>query len=59
MHRLARGLNVDDGGADMAIFDTPSGGAVFSTGSINYACSLPVDETISRLTANVVGRFLE
>jgi N,N-dimethylformamidase len=58
VHRLARGMNDDDGGADMVIFDTPSGGAVFSTGSINYACSLPVDENISKLTANVVRRFL-
>jgi hypothetical protein len=58
VHRLARGLNVDDGGADMVIFDTPSGGAVFSVGSINYPCSLPVDEAISQLTANVVRRFL-
>jgi hypothetical protein len=59
VHRLARGLNVDDGGADMVIFDTPSGGAVFSVGSISYPCSLPVDETVSTLTANVVRRFLE
>jgi N,N-dimethylformamidase len=58
VHRIARGLNVDDGGADMILFDTPSGGAVFSTGSINYVCSLPVDEPVSRLTANVLRRFL-
>ncbi|MGL4551507.1 MAG: N,N-dimethylformamidase beta subunit family domain-containing protein, partial [Gemmataceae bacterium] len=58
VHRLARGTNVDDGGADMVVFDTPSGGAVFSTGSINYALSLPVDDNVSKLTANVVRRFL-
>ena len=58
MHLLAKGLNPDDGGADMVIFDTPSGGAVFSVGSISYPCSLPVDENISKLTANVVRRFL-
>ncbi|MDB5306220.1 MAG: dmfA2 [Gemmataceae bacterium] len=58
-HRLARGLNPDDGGADMVIFDTPSGGAVISVGSINYVSSLPVDEHVSRITANVLRRFLQ
>jgi hypothetical protein len=55
---LAKGLNPDDGGAEMAIFDTPSDGAVFSTGSICYSSSLPVDEVVSRVTANVLRRFL-
>lgn len=58
VHRLARGLNPDDGGAQMVTFDTPSGGAVFSVGSINYVASLPVDEFVSRVTANVLRRFL-
>ncbi|MEI7702782.1 MAG: carboxypeptidase regulatory-like domain-containing protein, partial [Planctomycetia bacterium] len=44
---LARGLNPDDGGQ------------VFSVGSINYVASLPVDTTISTITANVLRRFLE
>jgi hypothetical protein len=56
--RLARGLNVNDGGAEMVIFDTPSGGSVFSAGSISYPASLPVDEHVSRITANVLKRFL-
>ena len=55
---LAKGTNPDDGGAEMVIFDTPSGGQVFSVGSINYVASLPVDDAISRITANVVRRFL-
>lgn len=59
MYRLAKGLNPDDGGAEMVIFDTPSGGAVFSVGSINYVASLPVDEFVSQVTANVLRRFLE
>jgi N,N-dimethylformamidase len=42
----------------MVVFDTPSGGAVFSAGSINYAASLPVDERVSRVTANVLRKFL-
>ncbi|WP_020475190.1 carboxypeptidase-like regulatory domain-containing protein [Zavarzinella formosa] len=59
VHFLAKGLNPDDGGADMIIFDTPSGGKVFSVGSINYVASLPVDDHVSRITKNVLNRFLE
>ena len=55
---LARGLNPDDGGAEMVIFETANGGAVFSVGSINYVASLPVDAAVSRVTANVLKRFL-
>jgi hypothetical protein len=57
-HLLARGLNPDNGGAEMVIFDTERGGAVFSVGSINYCASLPVDAALSRITANVLHRFL-
>lgn len=55
---LAKGMNPDDGGAEMVHFDTPSGGAVFSAGSICYPSSLPVDDNISKITANVLRRFL-
>ncbi|MFO0867604.1 MAG: DUF6605 domain-containing protein [Pirellulales bacterium] len=55
---LAQGLNPDDGGAHMVMFDTPHGGAVFSVGSICYPSSLPVDDHVSRITANVLRRFL-
>ena len=58
-HVLARGMNPDDGGAEMVIFETPSGGSVFSAGSINYVASLPVDDAISKITDNVVRRFLQ
>jgi hypothetical protein len=58
VHRLAKGTNPDDGGAEMVVFDTPSAGSVFSVGSINYIASLPVDEAVSRITANVLRRFL-
>ena len=51
---LAKGLNPDDGGAEMVVFDTPGGGMVFSVGSINYVASLPVDENVSRVAANVL-----
>lgn len=56
---LAKGTNPDDGGADMVLFDTPSGGRVFSVGSICWPSSLPVDDGVSRITANVLRRFLE
>lgn len=55
---IAKGLNPDDGGADMLTFDTPSGGEVFSVGSINYVASLPIDEKISIVTENVLRRFI-
>ncbi len=55
---LAKGLNPDDGGAEMVAFETPSGGGVFSVGSINYVASLPVDEIVSKITENVLRKFL-
>lgn len=55
--RLARGVNPDDGGADMVMVETPSGGSVFSVGSITYPAALPVDDHVSRITANVLRRF--
>jgi hypothetical protein len=56
---IAKGLNPDDGGAEMLSYDTPSGGQVFSAGSINYVASLPVDETVSKVTENVLRRMLQ
>ncbi len=55
---LAKGMNPGDGGAEMVQFQTPSGGEVFSAGSITYVASLLVDEYTSRITANVLSRFL-
>jgi N,N-dimethylformamidase len=55
---LAKGLNPDDGGAEMVCYELASGGAVFSVGSITYPASLLVDTAVSRITANVLGRFL-
>jgi N,N-dimethylformamidase len=57
VHLLAKGLNADNGGAEMVCFDTPNGGAVFSAGSICYISSLLVDEAVSTVTANVLRRF--
>lgn len=56
---VARGLNPDGGGADMTHLSTASGGAVFSAGSITYPASVLVDSVVSRLTANVISRFLQ
>jgi N,N-dimethylformamidase len=46
--------------ADITFFETPGGGAVFSTGSIAYAGSLSwnrFDNNLFRLTTNVLSRF--
>jgi N,N-dimethylformamidase len=56
---LARGLNPDDGGAHLVYFETPGGGAVFSAGSITYPTGLLCDPPTSRMTANVMERFLQ
>ncbi|MCW5260200.1 N,N-dimethylformamidase [Verminephrobacter eiseniae] len=48
--------------ADMVFFETARGGAVFATGSIAYMLSLShngYDNDISRITANVLRRFLD
>jgi len=56
---VARGMNPDDGGAELSLYATDSGGAVFAAGSVTYAASLLVDEPLSRVTANAVRRFLD
>ncbi len=48
--------------ADVVFFETPAGGAVFSVGSIAWAGSMAFnnyDNEVSRLTANVLRRFLD
>ena len=55
---LAKGLNRDNGGAEMILYDTASGGSVFSASSINYVSSLPVDDAVSKITANALRRLL-
>ncbi|WP_378942322.1 N,N-dimethylformamidase beta subunit family domain-containing protein [Mesorhizobium sp. ANAO-SY3R2] len=48
--------------ADMVFFETSNGGAVFVTGSISFVLSLSengYDNNVSRLTGNVVSRFLD
>jgi N,N-dimethylformamidase len=46
----------------MVFFETPSGGAVFSVGSITFCGSLPYnnfDNNISTLLKNVIDRFID
>ena len=48
--------------ADIVFFETASGGAVFSVGSMTYVGGLPVngyDNVLTRLTTNVLRRFLD
>ena len=48
--------------ADMVFFETPAGGAVFSTGSISWCdglCHGGYDNNVARITGNVVRRFLD
>jgi N,N-dimethylformamidase beta subunit-like, C-terminal len=48
--------------AEIVFFETPSGGAVFATGSIAWAASLchqHYSNNVAQITRNVVRRFLE
>ncbi len=59
VERLAKGTNIDDGGAELAFYETLGGGAVFSAGSIAWPSAILVDPCVSRITANVLNRFLD
>jgi hypothetical protein len=54
---LAKGTNADDGGAEMVLHETSSGGAVFSVGSITWVSALFTDSHVSTVTRNVLSRF--
>ena len=48
--------------ADMVFFETPNGGAVFSTGSIAWAASMAwnrYDNHVALITENVLKRFID
>lgn len=57
-HLLAKGLNPDNGGAEIVVHETSSGGAVFSVGSITWVAALFADPCVSIATRNVVNRFV-
>ena len=42
--RLAKGTNIDDGGAELVYYETASGGAVFSAGSIAWPSAILIDD---------------
>lgn len=47
--------------AELVFFETPSGGAVFATGSIAWSASLShqqYDNNVAKITGNVIRRFL-
>jgi hypothetical protein len=56
---LARGMNENDGGAEIIYHETASGGAVFSVGSITWTASILVDSAVSKMTHNVLKKFLQ
>lgn len=56
---LAKGVNPDEGGAELVCFETEGGGRVFSTGSITWCASLLVDPAVSRITRNALQWMLE
>jgi N,N-dimethylformamidase len=61
-HPTINGQEAEKCYADMVFFETPKGGAVFSTGSISWAASLAHNDyvnNISRITENVVRRFAD
>ncbi|MEZ6073342.1 MAG: DUF6605 domain-containing protein [Pirellulales bacterium] len=55
---IATGTNRDQGGAEMVHFRTPSGGEVFSAGSITFGSALLCDAVCSQITHNVLRQFL-
>lgn len=55
---LAKGTNPDDGGSEIVIHEPDGGGAVFSVGSITWVSALFVSDEVSRITRNVLERFL-
>jgi N,N-dimethylformamidase len=55
---LAKGVNPDNGGSEIVLHE-PGDGAVFSVGSITWVAALFTDESVSRITRNVLGRFAQ
>ena len=56
---LAKGTNPDEGGAEVVCHEPAGGGAVFSVGSITWVPALFLDPHVSRITGNVLKRFLK
>lgn len=61
-HSAMDGLQNPEVRSDMTFFETPSGGAVFSVGSIAWGASLPTNgykNNVAALSTNVLRRFLD
>lgn len=56
---LAKGTNPDDGGSEITIHEPNPGAAVFSVGSITWVSALFPDPHVSRITRNVLTRFVQ
>lgn len=54
---LAKGLNLDEGGAEIVEHEPGGGGAVFSVGSICWPASILVDDGVAQITENVIRRY--
>ncbi|MGX9148311.1 N,N-dimethylformamidase beta subunit family domain-containing protein, partial [Mesorhizobium sp. 128a] len=62
LHHMIGGTQNADVRSDIVFFETPSGGAVFSVGSISWSTSLPIngyDNDVSKITRNVLIRFID
>lgn len=57
-HFLAKGLNPDEGGAEVVMIDPFEKGKVFSVGSITWIAALFTDSVVSRVTANVLRAWI-
>jgi len=57
-HLIAKGTNPDDGGSEIVYHEPQPGSAVFSVGSITWVSALFTDPHVSRITHNVLTRFL-
>ena len=55
---LAKGTNANEGGAEIVYHEPAGGGGVFSVGSITWIPALFPDERVSRITRNVLTKFL-
>jgi len=55
---IARGENPENGGAELVCMDLGKG-SVFSTGSITWVACLFPDKNVSRITSNVLRRFVD
>lgn len=58
IEHLAKGENPNEGGADLVYYGAENGGEVFSVGSITWISALFPDRQVSRITKNVLTRFL-